>query len=136
MAVSLESRAPFLDHRVVEFALSLPHNLKFRDGQTKWVLRQVLYKYVPQDLIERPKMGFEVPIGLWLRGALKEWGEALLDRDRLQREGYLSPDAVRNLWKEHQEGISNWGGVLWNILMFQTWLERNGPQSGSRKLLS
>jgi asparagine synthase (glutamine-hydrolysing) len=123
MAVSLESRAPFLDHRVVELAWSFAPGLKHRDGVSKWALRQVLYKYVPQDLIDRPKMGFEVPIGLWLRGPLKDWAHALLDKDRLAREGWLAPDVIGAHWEDHLSGKANWGLQLWPVLMFQAWLE-------------
>jgi asparagine synthase (glutamine-hydrolysing) len=123
MAVSLESRAPLLDHRVVEFAWSMPFDLKVRDGQSKWLLRQVLYRHVPRALIERPKMGFEVPIGLWLRGALRDWAAALLDPARLKREGYFDPDRVNGVWQQHLSGRWNHGLALWNVLMFQAWLE-------------
>jgi asparagine synthase (glutamine-hydrolysing) len=124
MAVALESRAPLLDHRVAEFAWSLPLNMKIRDGVSKWVLRQVLYRHVPKDLIERPKMGFEVPIGLWLRGGLKDWGAAQLAPERLAREGYLEPKLITGMWSQHQSGSHNWGPQLWNVLMFQAWLEQ------------
>lgn len=123
MAVSLESRAPLLDHRVVEFAWSLPTDWKHRDGVSKWALRQVLYKRVPQSLIDRPKMGFEVPIGLWLRGPLKDWAAALLDDRRLRDEGWFESSVITNLWQDHLSGRANWGMQLWNILMFQAWLE-------------
>jgi asparagine synthase (glutamine-hydrolysing) len=123
MAVSLESRAPFLDHRVVEFAWALPLEYKRREGKSKWALRQVLYRHVPRELVERPKMGFEVPIGLWLRGPLRDWAQALLDPARLRREGWFDADVIGRTWAEHQSGRCNWGMQLWNVLMFQTWLE-------------
>ncbi|MEM9433521.1 MAG: asparagine synthase (glutamine-hydrolyzing) [Pseudomonadota bacterium] len=124
MAVALESRAPLLDHRVAEFIWALPFHFKHRDGKSKWLLRQVLYRYVPAELIERPKMGFEVPIGLWLRGGLKDWAEALLDPIRLANEGFLDPQVISNMWAQHQAESHNWGRQLWNVLMFQAWLER------------
>jgi len=123
MAVSLESRAPFLDHRVVEFAFSLPLDLKMRGRESKWLLRQLLYRHVPRELIDRPKMGFGVPIDAWLRGALKPWALALLDPDRLRREGYIRPQPVMQAWQEHQSGRVNHQHFLWNVLMFQSWLE-------------
>lgn len=123
MRVSLECRAPFLDHRVVEFAGRLPADMKCREGKSKWALRQVLYRYVPASLIERPKMGFEVPVGIWLRGPLKDWAEALLDRRRLEEEGYLDAALLRRTWTEHLSGRFNWGPQLWNALMFLAWLE-------------
>ena len=123
MSTSLESRAPLLDHRVVEFALRLPLACKVRDGQQKWALRQLLYRYVPKALVERPKMGFSVPIASWLRGPLREWAEDLLAAPRLRREGFLKVEPVRRKWSEHLSGSFDWSYHLWNALMFQAWLE-------------
>ncbi len=128
MASSLEARVPLLDHEVVELALSAPLRFKQRDGVTKWALRQVLYERVPRELIERPKMGFGVPLHEWLRGPLREWAEELLDARRLAREGNLNPEPIRALWEAHLSGRTNAQHRLWGVLMFQSWFERRGAE--------
>jgi len=129
MGVSLEARIPLLDHRVVEFVWRLPLDMRVRNGTTKWLLRRLLYRYVPPELLERPKMGFGVPVGKWLRGPLREWAEELLREDKLRREGFLHPSPVRRLWEEHLSGRQNWQYHLWGVLMFQAWLETWGRRS-------
>ena len=123
MATSLETRVPFLDHRVAELAWRLPLNMKIRNGQGKWALRQVLYKYVPKELIDRPKAGFAIPVGQWLRGPLKNWAESLLDEKRLELEGYFHPKPIRDKWLQHLTGRYDHTPSLWAVLMFQSWLE-------------
>jgi asparagine synthase (glutamine-hydrolysing) len=124
MANSLETRVPFLDHRLVELAWQLPINMKVRNGKTKWVLREVLYQYVPQPLIERPKAGFGIPLGGWLRGPLRDWVESLINEKRLHEEGYFNVNYVRGVWRAHLSGQRNNQSLLWSILMFQAWLEK------------
>jgi asparagine synthase (glutamine-hydrolysing) len=128
MAVSLETRIPMLDHRVVEFALSLPDNLKIRRGQGKWILRQVLFRHVPRQLVERPKSGFAIPLAAWLRGPLRGWAESLLTAGEMHSSGLLDSAAVRRLWEEHQTGRADHHTLLWNILTLQAWLAHLPPQ--------
>ncbi len=124
MRVGLEARVPLLDHHIVELAFRIPLNMKLRDGQGKWLLKQMLYQYVPKELIERPKMGFGVPVDAWLRGPLREWAEEYLAEDRLRREGHFDATTIRQKWLAHREGSANHGGMLWTVLMFQLWYER------------
>lgn len=124
MAVGLETRAPFLDYRVAEVAWQLPMAMKIRGNTSKWALRQILYKHVPQELIERPKAGFAMPIGQWLRGPLRSWASELLHPDRLAREGYLRPEPITRLWQQHLSGRYDCTTKLWTVLMWQAWLEQ------------
>ena len=130
MGVSLETRVPLLDHTVVEFAAKVPMSLKNFEGQPKWPLKQVLFKYVPKELIERPKKGFGIPLAKWLRGGLKCWAEDLLNDEKIKSQGFFYPEMVSKLWSEHQDGTRNWSYLLWNILMFQAWYEKHHEQRG------
>lgn len=123
MAFNLEVRPPILDHRLIEFAWRIPLSMKLRNREGKWILRQVLFKHVPRKLLERPKMGFGVPIDSWLRGPLRDWAEDLLNESRLRREGFFDADSVRKKWLEHLSGRYNWQYHIWDILMFQAWLQ-------------
>jgi len=123
MAVSLETRIPLLDHRIVAFALGLPDHLN-RDGNTrKALLRRVLHRYVPNDLVERPKQGFAIPVSQWLRKELRDWAETLLDERRMRQEGYWDVTPIRQAWTDHLEGRQDYSFQLWGVLMFQAWLD-------------
>ncbi|WP_300464793.1 asparagine synthase (glutamine-hydrolyzing) [Desulfobacula sp.] len=123
MAVSLETRVPFLDHEIVAFAWRLPLSMKLQNGKGKWILQQVLHRYVPERLMDRPKMGFAVPIDSWLRGPLRGWADGLLDKSRLKDDGFFEPGQIHQKWADHLSGKRNWQYDLWDVLMFQAWLE-------------
>jgi asparagine synthase (glutamine-hydrolysing) len=124
MGVSLETRIPFLDHRLVQFSWSLPLNYKIRNGARKWMLKRILGKYVQQELFYLPKMGFGVPIGDWLRGPLRDWVEDQISTGRLKNEGFLNHQSIRNKWQQHLSGERNFQHQLWDVLMFQSWLDK------------
>jgi asparagine synthase (glutamine-hydrolysing) len=130
MAVSLEGRMPFLDHRVVELAWRIPLSMKVRDDRGKWILREVLHRYVPQEMVDRPKMGFGVPIDAWLRGPLREWADDLLDAGKLREEGFLDARRVHATWNDQLSNQGNHASQLWGVLMFQAWL-RSLPSSAA-----
>ena len=136
MAVSLETRVPLLDPEVVEFAWRVPLDLKIRGSTTKWILRQVLYRHVPRELIERPKMGFGIPLGSWLRGSLQDWAETLIDESRLRHEGYFHPEAVRTAWLALLRGDSRQDLKLWTVLIFQSWLDAQSRASDASSVPS
>jgi asparagine synthase (glutamine-hydrolysing) len=127
MAVALEGRAPLLDYRVIEHAWRMPLDAKLSSRGSKWPLRQILYKMVPREMIERPKMGFGVPMADWLRGPLKEWARDLLNPERLSNQGLIDPTIVHQTWREHATGKRNWQAKLWNILMLQAWIDETSP---------
>lgn len=126
MSNSLETRVPLLDHQVVEFAWTLPHHFKVRDGEQKWLLRQLLFRHVPRELVDRPKQGFGVPIGAWLRGPLRDWAEDLLSEQALEEDGPFHAAPIRELWQQHCSGKADWEHRLWPVLMYQQW-SRSGP---------
>jgi asparagine synthase (glutamine-hydrolysing) len=124
MAVSLEARAPLLDQRLYEYVWTLPENMKIRGGEGKWLLRQILKRHVPEKLFERPKQGFNMPVGDWLRGPLKDWAEDLLDEQTLKNQGLLNAAMIRKTWQTHLDGQGNHADALWSVLMFQAWQKR------------
>ncbi len=132
MGVSLETRAPYLDHKVIEAAMRLPPHMRIRKGSTKWVLRQLLYKHVPQELIERPKAGFGIPVGEWIKGPLRDWAESLLGVDELAASGAIDVPAVRQRWQQHLDGRRDWTSSLWGILMLQAFLLRHREKAFAR----
>jgi asparagine synthase (glutamine-hydrolysing) len=129
MAVSLEGRVPLLDHRVAEFAWKLPLSMRIRQRQGKWILRQLLYRYVPREMVDRPKSGFGIPLATWLRGPLRAWAESLLEESRLRQDGYFDSALIVKIWREHLSGKNNWEYHLWDVLMFQAWLDESRRKS-------
>ena len=125
MASSLETRVPFLDHKLIEYIWKIPHNLKFQKGNGKIILKNILNQYVPQNLTERPKMGFGIPIDVWLRGPLRDWAENLLNEKKIKQDNYFNAKLIKNKWNDHISGKRNWQYHLWDILMFQAWKEAN-----------
>jgi asparagine synthase (glutamine-hydrolysing) len=130
MGASLETRAPFVDHEIIEFAWTLPLSFKVRGGVGKYILRKVLASFVPAELTERPKAGFGIPIGKWLRGELREWAEATLDASTMRAQGLLDVAAVHERWQEHLSGRRDWQYQMWSILMLQAWLQRQSASVG------
>jgi len=126
MAVSLETRIPFLDHRVAALAARIPVRMKIREGENKSILRRLLYKHAPRDLFDRPKAGFAVPVGTWMKGPLRAWAEDLLDPARMRAQGYLDADIVQRRWRAHLNGGQYTTQPMWSVLMFQAWLAENG----------
>jgi asparagine synthase (glutamine-hydrolysing) len=133
--VSLEGRVPFLDPDVFAFAWRLPLTMKIRNGQGKWILRQMLDKYVPRQLFDRPKMGFGIPIEGYLRGPLRDWAEALLSERRIREGGLLAPELIRERWAEHLSGRKDWQYHIWDVLMLQSWLDENRSQTTSPQVI-
>tara|TARA_Y100000739_G_C20429615_1_gene382760 strand:- start:196 stop:789 length:594 start_codon:yes stop_codon:yes gene_type:complete len=123
MSASLEARVPLLDHRIVSFSWGLPLEWKSNESESKIILKDLLFKHVPRQLLDRPKVGFGVPIDQWLRGPLRDWSESLLDESRLREDNFLDARLVRSMWQQHLSGKRNWQGQLWGVLMFQTWLD-------------
>jgi asparagine synthase (glutamine-hydrolysing) len=125
MAVSLETRVPFLDPKLIEFAWTLPVNMKIRNGKGKWILRKLLNNLVPEKLTDRPKKGFAIPLGDWLKGPLREWSEDLLDPHKLKEQGIFESSEIISKWNDHLKGSNDWHGFLWSVLMFQSWYENS-----------
>ena len=125
MASSIEARVPFLDHRLIEYSWKIPHSLKYRNGKSKWILRKILKNYVPENLTDRPKKGFGIPLNDWLRGPLRDWAENLLSEKKLKNEGFFNPKLIRNKWEDYISNKNESHYDLWNVLMFQSWSDQN-----------